>query len=102
MRVNNTPIPTDSCTALVALERAGYKVNSECRNGYCGACRLKATGTPTYLNDPIGYKQDGEILVCCVDSAYFGAFRSVISPLCQHSCRLISDLLRSQHANAPY
>ncbi|MEZ9856459.1 2Fe-2S iron-sulfur cluster-binding protein, partial [Vibrio breoganii] len=42
MRVNNTPIPTDSCTALVALERAGYKVNSECRNGYCGACRLKA------------------------------------------------------------
>ncbi|PMN37561.1 hypothetical protein BCT32_09970 [Vibrio sp. 10N.261.45.E11] len=68
MRVNNTPIPSDSCTALVALERAGYEVKSECRNGFCGACRLKASGTPTYLNDPIGYMQDGEVLVCCVDS----------------------------------
>lgn len=68
MQVNGKPITGDSRSALAALEQAGYKTSSECRDGFCGACRLKASGTPVYFKEPIGYRNAGEILVCCVDS----------------------------------
>ncbi len=51
---------------LEALERNGYEVAYQCRNGYCGACRVRLiTGTVTYAQPPLAYVGADEILPCC-------------------------------------
>ncbi|USD58869.1 2Fe-2S iron-sulfur cluster binding domain-containing protein [Vibrio sp. SCSIO 43140] len=67
MRVNDIEVRGEG-TALQVLESSGYDVRSECRSGFCGACRLKAKGKPIYQQEPIGYCSDDEVLVCCLDS----------------------------------
>ncbi|HHM1868513.1 TPA: 2Fe-2S iron-sulfur cluster-binding protein, partial [Klebsiella pneumoniae] len=43
-------------TILEQLESAGIQVESQCRSGYCGACRLKKkSGEVKYDNDPLDY-----------------------------------------------
>lgn len=66
MRVNDIEIRGEG-TALQVLESLGYDVRSECRSGFCGACRLKANGKAIYKQEPIGYCTDDEVLVCCLD-----------------------------------
>lgn len=51
---------------LEALEAHQVKVESQCRSGYCGACRLRLTrGQVKYLQAPLAFIQPGEILPCC-------------------------------------
>ncbi len=53
-------------TILEQLESAGIQVESQCRSGYCGACRLKKkSGEVKYDNDPLAYVGQDEILPCC-------------------------------------
>ncbi|HIF5708537.1 MULTISPECIES: class I ribonucleotide reductase maintenance protein YfaE [Vibrio] len=63
MHVN---LPASTSTLLVQLERKGIAIESQCRNGYCGACRCKLVrGNISYRAEPIAYLNDGEILPCC-------------------------------------
>ncbi|WP_077751341.1 class I ribonucleotide reductase maintenance protein YfaE [Shewanella psychrophila] len=51
---------------LIALEHKKVKVFSECRNGYCGACKTKIiSGTVTYHTEPLVELKDDECLPCC-------------------------------------
>jgi ferredoxin len=49
------------------LERNGVAMNSHCREGLCGTCRVNLLqGQVNYPNGrPLGYIRDGEILPCC-------------------------------------
>ncbi|HEY0209869.1 class I ribonucleotide reductase maintenance protein YfaE [Acerihabitans sp.] len=51
---------------LDALEAHQVPVESQCRSGYCGACRLRlARGQVRYHHTPLAFIQPGEILPCC-------------------------------------
>lgn len=51
---------------LQMLEKLDYSVEYQCRNGYCGSCRLKLlSGGVSYMQIPMAYMQPDEILPCC-------------------------------------
>ncbi|WP_312018359.1 class I ribonucleotide reductase maintenance protein YfaE [Shewanella surugensis] len=51
---------------LEALEQKKIKVFSECRNGFCGACKTKVnSGEVFYINEPLAHLEPGECLPCC-------------------------------------
>lgn len=53
-------------TLLEALERTGHEVEYQCRQGYCGACRIKIrSGSVSYQDTPLAFLQASEILPCC-------------------------------------
>lgn len=53
-------------TLLETLENAGCEVNYQCREGYCGACRLTlVTGAVHYETEPMATRKANEILPCC-------------------------------------
>ena len=53
-------------TLLEGLERNGYPVEYQCRQGYCGACRMRiAEGEVHYRDKPLAYVARGEVLACC-------------------------------------
>ena len=53
-------------TLLEGLERTGHQVEYQCRSGYCGACRVTLrAGSVDYLNTPLAYLRQDEILPCC-------------------------------------
>lgn len=53
-------------TLLDALEQHDIQLPYQCREGYCGACRCKlVSGTVRYLQDPLAWVNDGDILPCC-------------------------------------
>lgn len=55
-----------SGTILQSLEKSSIAIESHCRSGYCGACRVKLkSGTVGYTTDPLGFVDDDEILACC-------------------------------------
>jgi ferredoxin len=63
--VHNVQIPTVG-TLLESLEKAGFKVESQCRQGYCGACRtMLKQGEVAYATEPLGFTRPGEVLACC-------------------------------------
>lgn len=69
VRVNNLPVVEvttgESKSLLQALEEAGLELNYHCRTGFCGACRCTLTsGQVEYLNEPLAYVRQGEILPC--------------------------------------
>lgn len=69
MKLDNEKLTPKACaTVLETLEMHGYQPKNECRDGFCGSCRIKAKGKPQYVKDPLGYTQDGEILICCVSA----------------------------------
>lgn len=52
-------------TLLEMLEKAGLSVESQCRKGFCGACRTKVTkGEVEYSSEPLGFTRKGEVLAC--------------------------------------
>lgn len=52
-------------TLLEQLERANVPVESQCRRGYCGACRTRVTkGEVEYSSEPLGFTRKGEVLAC--------------------------------------
>jgi ferredoxin len=51
---------------LLALEQKKVKMFSECRNGYCGACKTKIiSGSVTYHTEPLVHLEKDECLPCC-------------------------------------
>lgn len=53
-------------TLLNSLQKNSVNVLYHCREGFCGACRCKLkSGSVSYLNEPLAYVRDGEILTCC-------------------------------------
>ena len=53
-------------TVLESLEKANVATHSQCRDGFCGACRCKLeTGDIMYLVDPLAFIDDDEFLPCC-------------------------------------
>ncbi|WP_420833137.1 class I ribonucleotide reductase maintenance protein YfaE [Shewanella gaetbuli] len=51
---------------LEALEYKKVKVFSECRNGFCGACKTKIiSGKVSYLTEPLVELEQDECLPCC-------------------------------------
>lgn len=54
-------------TLLECLEAENVEVHYHCRDGFCGACRVKLNnGVITYPNgEPLAFIGDGEILPCC-------------------------------------
>ncbi|MCE2571696.1 2Fe-2S iron-sulfur cluster-binding protein [Motilimonas eburnea] len=60
-------ITDQSVTVLEAMLSQGADIESQCRNGFCGACKTCASGEVKYLKEPLGYLAKGEILPCvCV------------------------------------
>ncbi len=44
----------------------GIPVEYQCRSGFCGACRMRLkSGDVRYLETPIAYINEGEVLTCC-------------------------------------
>ncbi|QLE87807.1 MULTISPECIES: class I ribonucleotide reductase maintenance protein YfaE [Shewanella] len=58
---------TQQHTSLLhALEAKKVKVFSECRNGFCGACKTKVlSGKVKYHTDPLVELESDECLPCC-------------------------------------
>ena len=54
-------------TLLNCLEAHNIEVHYHCRDGFCGACRIKLnSGTIHYPNgEPLAFIGAGEILPCC-------------------------------------
>ncbi len=52
-------------TLLDMLERANVPIESQCRKGFCGACRVRVTkGDVEYIAEPLGFTRTGEVLAC--------------------------------------
>ncbi|WP_299491750.1 class I ribonucleotide reductase maintenance protein YfaE [uncultured Shewanella sp.] len=51
---------------LEALERQKITLFSECRSGFCGACKTKVnSGKVYYVTEPLVHLEQGECLPCC-------------------------------------
>lgn len=51
---------------LGALEKTGHGVEYQCRQGYCGSCRVKLlAGRVSYAEMPMAFVLPNEILPCC-------------------------------------
>ncbi|HBO24063.1 MULTISPECIES: class I ribonucleotide reductase maintenance protein YfaE [unclassified Providencia] len=51
---------------LEALEDSRIPAEYQCREGYCGSCRVTLhKGKVGYKHKPLAYVQEGEILPCC-------------------------------------
>ena len=64
----STPLEfcSDSHPSLLeALEHGKIQVEYQCREGYCGSCRLRLVkGKVCYRNEPLAFIQADEILPC--------------------------------------
>ncbi|WP_374211885.1 class I ribonucleotide reductase maintenance protein YfaE [Alteromonas gilva] len=50
---------------LESLEKSSVPVESHCRSGFCGACRVKVKkGSVEYFDTPLGFCDDDEVLPC--------------------------------------
>ena len=67
LTVDGTEYPLDTNkTLLENLETQAVKVEFHCRDGHCGACRcLLISGQAEYINYPMAYLRDGDVLTCC-------------------------------------
>lgn len=57
-------------TLLEGLIRTGHKIEYQCKEGYCGSCRVKllAQSEPvTYPFEPLAMLDENEILPCCCE-----------------------------------
>lgn len=51
---------------LETLEISGFFVDYNCREGYCGACKINiVNGAVHYINTPLAFIPEGVILPCC-------------------------------------
>ncbi len=58
----------DDESLLDGLLRTGHEVNFQCREGYCGSCRvqkLSSSHEVDYPFAPLAMIEDNEILPCC-------------------------------------
>jgi ferredoxin len=62
------PLDTDK-TLLENLESQAINIEFHCRDGHCGACRCALlSGKIDYINYPMAYVRDNDILTCCSKS----------------------------------
>ncbi len=60
-----TLFPERGVTVLQQLERKGYRIPFQCREGYCGACRLTLIkGRVEYPEEPLAFRGANEVLAC--------------------------------------
>lgn len=60
------PCAAEHRCLLETLESHRVPVEYQCREGYCGACRVKLlNGSVNYHQTPLAFIQEGEILPCC-------------------------------------
>ncbi|MGJ8694496.1 MAG: class I ribonucleotide reductase maintenance protein YfaE [Thalassotalea sp.] len=54
-------------TLLECLEASQIEVHYHCRDGFCGACRVKLNGGQVSYpqGEPLAFVADDEILTCC-------------------------------------
>lgn len=53
-------------TLLETFEQGGIPTDAQCRQGYCGACRMQLTaGQVHYHQPPLAYLAPQQILICC-------------------------------------
>ncbi len=56
----------EQTTLLNALESKQIDVFSECRSGFCGACKTKVnSGEVSYIHEPLATLKQNECLPCC-------------------------------------
>lgn len=56
----------DHPNLLTVLEAHNLCVEFQCREGYCGSCRMRLVkGEVSYAETPLAFVQQGEILACC-------------------------------------
>ena len=56
----------EQTTLLNALESKQIDVFSECRSGFCGACKTKVnSGQVSYIHEPLATLESDECLPCC-------------------------------------
>ncbi len=56
----------ESNSLLEALEQKNIRIFSECRSGFCGACKTKViNGKVYYITEPLAHLDKGECLPCC-------------------------------------
>lgn len=56
----------DHPNLLCALEAHQLPMEYQCREGYCGACRVRLRkGQVCYRNKPLAFVGEDEILPCC-------------------------------------
>lgn len=69
MRLQGQPVllfTEQQGTLLQALEAKKVKIFSECRNGFCGACKTRViSGKVSYLIEPLAELKHDECLPCC-------------------------------------
>lgn len=55
-------------TLLSEFEALGYNLDANCRDGFCGSCKVELlSGSVEYLKQPLAYLNEREILPCvCV------------------------------------
>jgi ferredoxin len=54
-------------TILESLEKSNVPIESHCRDGFCGACRIKLkSGEVEEVIDPLAFLHDDEVLACCM------------------------------------
>ncbi|MEZ8030419.1 2Fe-2S iron-sulfur cluster-binding protein [Enterovibrio norvegicus] len=54
-------------TLLEYMEEQGMPIESSCRAGICGQCRVKVKGDIRFLREQIGFRAADEVLACCVN-----------------------------------
>lgn len=51
---------------LEVFEHHQVEVEYQCREGYCGSCRMKLVrGTVEYSEKPLAFVAEGDVLLCC-------------------------------------
>jgi ferredoxin len=55
-----------AASLLDSLEAQGVDVHYQCREGYCGSCRVQLQqGSVHYQKEPLAFIDEDEILPCC-------------------------------------
>lgn len=69
MRLQGQPVllfTEQQGSLLQALEAKNVNIFSECRNGFCGACKTRIiSGKVSYLTEPLAELKQDECLPCC-------------------------------------
>ena len=58
----------DDESLLDGLLRTGHDVNYQCKEGYCGSCRIKRIASSHVIDypfEPLAMIEEDEILPCC-------------------------------------
>ncbi|MCD8520960.1 MAG: class I ribonucleotide reductase maintenance protein YfaE [Saccharospirillaceae bacterium] len=55
-----------AASLLESLEAQDVAVHYQCREGYCGSCRVQLLeGNVHYAEEPMAWLNEGDILPCC-------------------------------------